>query len=254
MIMPSPELIVASTLDAVLFVVIATGLTQNGLYVLQLVLAMQELATQRPEKRAGLLWRRYADISPPISLLVPAFNEEKSIVDSLNSMLALNYPDFEVIAVNDGSTDGTMQAMIDGFGLKPVIRHYSEAVPHQPLRAVYGSAQHPRLVVVDKPNGGKSDALNAGITLSRFPIFCAVDAELDPGERRASACRAALHRRSGPDGCGRRDHTDRQWLSYREGTGALLWAAAQPAGAVPDRRVPAGLPHGEARLEPDATR
>jgi cellulose synthase/poly-beta-1,6-N-acetylglucosamine synthase-like glycosyltransferase len=177
MIMPTPEIIVASTLDTVLFIVIATGLAQNGLYVLQLVLAMQELAMQRPEKRAGLLWRRYADISPPISLLVPAYNEEISIVDSLSSMLALNYPDFEVIAVNDGSTDGTLQAMIDGFGLKPVIRHYSESVPHQPLRGVYGSPQYPKLVVVDKPNGGKSDALNAGITLSRFPIFCAVDAD-----------------------------------------------------------------------------
>jgi cellulose synthase/poly-beta-1,6-N-acetylglucosamine synthase-like glycosyltransferase len=174
---PDMGTIVASTLEIVLLVVIGTGLLQNALYVAQLALALQELATQRPEKRASLLWRRYADISPPISLLVPAFNEQLSIVDSLRSMLALNYPSFEVIAVNDGSKDETLQAMIDGFGLKPILRHYAEVVPHEPIRGLYGSPQHPRLLVIDKGNGGKSDALNAGINLSRFPIFCAVDAD-----------------------------------------------------------------------------
>ena len=130
------DAIVTSLLEIVLLIVISTGLLQNGLYVLQLVLAMRELATQRPEKRASLLWRRYAEISPPISLLVPAYNEEISIVDSLRSMLALNYPDFEVIAVNAGSKDGTLQAMIDGFGLMPILRHYTEVVPHEPVRGL----------------------------------------------------------------------------------------------------------------------
>lgn len=175
--MLSIDAIVSTGLELVLLVVIGTGLLQNGLYVLQLALAMRELASQLPEKRPALLWRRYSEISPPISILVPAFNEELSIVDSLRSMLAMNYPDFEVIAVNDGSRDNTLQAMIDGFGLAPIQRHYTEVVEHRSIRGLYGSPSFPKLLVVDKANGGKSDALNAGINLSRFPIFCAVDAD-----------------------------------------------------------------------------
>lgn len=175
--LPSVDAIVYATLDIVLAIVITTGLVQTGLYLLQLFLAFRELAEHRPERRAGLLWRRYADVAPPISMLVPAYNEEKSIVDSLRSMLALNYPAFEVIAINDGSKDETLAAMIRGFDLAPVSRHFSETLDHQPIRGLYASPHHPKLLVVDKANGGKSDALNAGIDLSRFPIFCAVDAD-----------------------------------------------------------------------------
>lgn len=167
---------VALILDPILVVVIATGALQNVLYSVQLYLAMGTLMRERPE-RHGLLWRRFSDISPPIAVLVPAFNEEKSIVDSLRSILALNYPSFEVIAINDGSHDGTLQAMIDGFGLKQASRAYEEAVTCKEIRGVYASPDYPRLFVVDKANGGKSDALNAGINLSRAPIFCAIDAD-----------------------------------------------------------------------------
>jgi cellulose synthase/poly-beta-1,6-N-acetylglucosamine synthase-like glycosyltransferase len=166
-----------AALHTVVAIVVMTGVLQNSLAMVQLVLALRALQTSRRERRVGLLWRRYADLSPPISLLVPAYNEEKSIVDSLRSLLTLNYPSFEVIAINDGSTDGTLQAMIEGFGLEPVLRPHDEAVPHRPIRGLYGSPRHPRLLVVDKDNGGKSDALNAGINLSRAPIFCAIDAD-----------------------------------------------------------------------------
>lgn len=165
------------TLQVVLIVTLATGLLQNALYCLQLVMALWELSRNRPERRQGLLWRRYADLSPPISLLVPAFNEEKSIVDSLRSMLSLNYPNFEIVAINDGSKDGTLQAMIEGFGLAPVHRPYEEAVKHKTIRGLYGSPSFPKLLVIDKENGGKSDALNAGINLSRASILCAIDAD-----------------------------------------------------------------------------
>jgi cellulose synthase/poly-beta-1,6-N-acetylglucosamine synthase-like glycosyltransferase len=171
------DMVVSLTLTTVLVVIIATGLAQNGLYVMQLALALAELLLNRPERRVGLLWRRYASLAPPISLLVPAYNEEKSIVDSLRSMLALNYPNFEVIAINDGSKDGTLQAMIDGFGLAPVQRYHQDEVPHRAIRGLYGSPNFPKLLVIDKENGGKSDSLNAGIDLSRCPIFCAVDAD-----------------------------------------------------------------------------
>ncbi|HEY8382395.1 MAG TPA: glycosyltransferase family 2 protein [Microvirga sp.] len=173
----TPEAAIETFLKAVVVLVIATGLVQNMLAIVQLVLASRELMANKPEKRLGLLWRRYADVSPPIALLVPAYNEELSIVESLRSMLALNYPRFEIIAVNDGSKDGTLKAMIEGFGLEPVQRTFDEAVDHKPIRGLYGSPRYPNLLVVDKENGGKSDALNAGINLSRAPVFCAIDAD-----------------------------------------------------------------------------
>ncbi|HEV2557895.1 MAG TPA: glycosyltransferase [Microvirga sp.] len=171
------EAFTGAVLKGVVMLVILTGLLQNALAMMQLVLAGRVLARNRPERRLGLLWRRYADLSPPIALLVPAYNEELSIVDSLRSMLALNYPSFEVIAINDGSRDGTLQAMIEGFGLEPIQRSYDMAVSHRTIRGLYGSPRYPKLLVVDKENGGKSDALNAGINLSRAPIFCAIDAD-----------------------------------------------------------------------------
>ncbi len=171
------DAIVVATVQVVVFIVIGIGLLQNSLYIVQLVLAVSELSKTPPERRRRLLWRRYADLSPYISLLVPAYNEQKSIVESLHSLLALNYPKFEIIAINDGSNDGTLAAMIEGFGLEPVVRSYEESVVHKPIRGLYGSPRFPSLIVIDKENGGKSDALNAGINLSRAPIFCAVDAD-----------------------------------------------------------------------------
>jgi cellulose synthase/poly-beta-1,6-N-acetylglucosamine synthase-like glycosyltransferase len=171
------ERIVEASLFGVVAIVIATGFLQNAIAIIQLALATRELATHKPERRLGLLWRRYAELSPPIALLVPAFNEEVSIVESLRSMLALNYPHFEIVAINDGSKDGTLEAMIEGFELVPVVRTFDETVRHKPIRGLYGSPRLPRLLVVDKENGGKSDALNAGINLSRAPIFCAIDAD-----------------------------------------------------------------------------
>ena len=116
-------------------------------------------------------------VTLPISILVPAYNEEETIVENVRSMLALHYPDFEVIVVNDGSKDRTLAALIEALGLQKVERVWHADVPHAEIRGLYGSPRYPRLLVVDKVNGGKSDALNAGIDLSRFPLFCAVDAD-----------------------------------------------------------------------------
>jgi cellulose synthase/poly-beta-1,6-N-acetylglucosamine synthase-like glycosyltransferase len=82
-----------------------------------------------------------------------------------------------VIAINDGSTDGTLRLMREAFDLYPVPLPRKLPLKHKDIRRVYHSRIHPRLVVVDKENGGKSDALNAGINLSRYPIFCTLDAD-----------------------------------------------------------------------------
>ncbi|WP_313008051.1 glycosyltransferase [Brevundimonas vesicularis] len=157
--------------------VIGTGVAQNLIYLFQLLLAARALATRPPIPQPAVLWRRYAEASPPIALLAPAYNEAMTIVQSVRSLLSLRYPSFEVIVINDGSKDATLQVLIDAYELKLVQRHYDQALDHQPIRGVYAATHQPRLIVVDKENGGKADALNAGINVSRAPIFCAMDAD-----------------------------------------------------------------------------
>ncbi|WP_300973086.1 glycosyltransferase family 2 protein [Sphingomonas sp. LHG3406-1] len=162
---------------ATAWIVIATGLLQIAFYLVQLVYAAIGLAKRPPVVRSAVLWRRYADQAPPIAVLAPAFNEEVTIVESVNSLLALHYPEFEVIVINDGSKDGTLQRLIDHFGVTRVDRFHELSVAHQPIRGIYANPRLPRLLVVDKENGGKSDALNAGINVARAPLFCSIDAD-----------------------------------------------------------------------------
>ncbi|MBI5813961.1 MAG: glycosyltransferase family 2 protein [Meiothermus silvanus] len=118
----------------------------------------------------------------PVSILVPTYNEENTIVTSLRSFLALRYPEFEVIVVADGPKDRTLEVLQGAFQLVRVDWVYRRALPTRPVQAVYRSLAYPNLLVVDKENGGKADALNAGLNLARYPLFCAVDADslLDP--------------------------------------------------------------------------
>jgi cellulose synthase/poly-beta-1,6-N-acetylglucosamine synthase-like glycosyltransferase len=113
----------------------------------------------------------------PVSVIVPAFNEEAGIIESVRSLLSLRYPVFEVVVVNDGSTDGTLARLVETFGLKPSRTVFRRSLQTKPLRGIYRSAVHPRLCVVDKVNGRKADAMNAGLNVSRYPLFCAVDSD-----------------------------------------------------------------------------
>jgi cellulose synthase/poly-beta-1,6-N-acetylglucosamine synthase-like glycosyltransferase len=157
--------------------IIVTGVAQNVFNLLQLVLAGISLRRERSIAETGLLWRRYAEAAPPISLLVPAYNEELTIVESVRSLLGLQYPGFEVVVVNDGSKDGTLAALIEGFELQPTRRSYDATAPCAEIRQIYAAPNQPRLLVVDKANGGKADALNAALNLARAPLVCSMDAD-----------------------------------------------------------------------------
>ncbi len=159
------------------WVVIGSGMAQTTVYLLQLVIAGYALSRRPPVARSALLWRRYVDVAPPIALIVPAYNEELNVVESVHSMLALEYPNFEVIVVNDGSKDQTLGRLVDAFQLTRFERPYDDVLTHQPIRGLYSSPMTERLFVVDKENGGKADAQNAGINVCRAPIFCVIDGD-----------------------------------------------------------------------------
>lgn len=113
----------------------------------------------------------------PVSVIAPAFNEETAILDSVRSLLAFDYPEFEVIIVNDGSTDGTIEALRGAYALEPYELFTRSLFPSEEVRGVFRSAVEPRLLVVDKENGGKADGLNAGLNVARCRYVCCVDAD-----------------------------------------------------------------------------
>lgn len=113
----------------------------------------------------------------PVSILAPAYNEQATVAESVRSLLNLHYPQFEIILINDGSKDDTLRVLITNFGLERVERAIPPLIPCKAIRGVYASPSFPNLVVVDKDNGGKADALNAGVNVSRFPLFMAIDSD-----------------------------------------------------------------------------
>lgn len=113
----------------------------------------------------------------PISLLCPVYNEAAGVVGSVSSLLALRYPETQVIVVNDGSTDDSLELLIEAFKLRPSHRVVRKGIATKPVRNVYESLYVLNLVVVDKENGGKADALNCALNLARYPLVCCMDGD-----------------------------------------------------------------------------
>ncbi|WP_053365372.1 glycosyltransferase family 2 protein [Bacillus sp. FJAT-27245] len=113
----------------------------------------------------------------PVSIIVPAYNEEAGVVPSVRSLLSLNYPLFEVIVVNDGSKDQTLKKMIDHYEMKEISKVIRKQLVSKPIRGIYQSSLLPNLYMIDKENGGKADALNAGLNFSNYPYICSLDGD-----------------------------------------------------------------------------
>lgn len=114
----------------------------------------------------------------PISVLVPAHNEELTILDTVQSLCRLDYPEYEVIVIDDGSTDSTSQVLIDALGLQRRDRPIRKQLPCQEATDIYESVDSPvHITLVRKVNGGKGDALNMGINLAKYPYFVSLDAD-----------------------------------------------------------------------------
>ncbi|MGE5499952.1 MAG: glycosyltransferase [Syntrophothermus sp.] len=117
------------------------------------------------------------NILPGVSIIAPAYNEEANIIESVNSLLNLRYPDYELIVVNDGSKDKTLEKLIRYFDLSRTGFSSSEKITTKPVRGIYLNKQIPRLLVIDKVNGGKADALNVGINYAGKEYVSAIDAD-----------------------------------------------------------------------------
>lgn len=113
----------------------------------------------------------------PISILLPARNEAAVIVDSVSALLGLGFPEFEVIVINDGSTDETLPRLQEAFELVPMDPVVRTDLATRPVRQAWRSLSHPNLVILDKEAGGKGDALNAGILYAGYPLVCTIDAD-----------------------------------------------------------------------------
>jgi hypothetical protein len=116
---------------------------------------------------------------PSVSVIAPAYNEAETIIDNVKCLMALQYPNYEIILVNDGSTDETLPRIIEYFNLVKVNRVFENKLKTAPIKGIYQS-QNPAynfLVVIDKENGGKADALNAGINISNNDLFLSIDVD-----------------------------------------------------------------------------
>ena len=169
---------IASFIHTVEWVFLAYFIAINVGYLGQNLIAIRSIRSYIRASALDAYDPAYSSVHLPISLVVPAYNESTSIVTSIKALLQLEYPDFEVIVVNDGSKDDTLEKLIRAFQLYPYPEAYRIQVPCKPVRATYRSARYRNLRVVDKENGGcKADASNAGINICRYPLVTIVDAD-----------------------------------------------------------------------------
>lgn len=149
----------------------------NGGYILLTFVASASLSDYMEAQDITGLPQFYTELEPPVSILVPAYNEALTIEASIRSLLQLRYSEFEVIVINDGSSDETLEVLKNTFSLMPFPEAYRNRLSSRPIRGIYRSVSHGNLRVIDKENGGKADSLNAGINAARYPLFCGVDAD-----------------------------------------------------------------------------
>ena len=151
----------------------------NVIYLVLLITAIFKNSLHRHRLASLRLERLKASpFTPPITLLVPAHNEEMCIVDAVDSLLRLEYPALEIIVINDGSRDQTLSRLRDAYQLQRARLLYIHEITTAPLRGIYRSAREPRLLVLDKDSAGsKADAINAGLNAVSSPYVCIVDAD-----------------------------------------------------------------------------
>jgi cellulose synthase/poly-beta-1,6-N-acetylglucosamine synthase-like glycosyltransferase len=150
----------------------------NGIYTILMLLSLRATWVHiRQMTYQGLDALCHCPLTPPVTIIIPAWNEQNVIVNSVRSALQADYPDLQVIVVDDGSTDTTVERLVQSFALVEMDGAYHPSIPTAPIRTYHINPAIPNLLVVSKVRGGKPDALNAGINLCRSPYFCNLDAD-----------------------------------------------------------------------------
>lgn len=157
-----------------IFYFVAINLVYIILFILALIGSKRTVNLAKTKKFSLLFTDK---LLPGISIIAPAYNEEKSIIESVTSLLNLKYPNYEVIVVNDGSKDDTLNVMINHFNLIRIHSVHENSLNTKKIRGVYVTKDIPNLVIVDKYNGGKADALNTGVNVARKTFICGIDAD-----------------------------------------------------------------------------
>jgi cellulose synthase/poly-beta-1,6-N-acetylglucosamine synthase-like glycosyltransferase len=150
----------------------------NGVYTALMLMSLRAIwIHSRRVAYQGLNELRRSSFTPPVTIIVPAWNEERIIVETVRSALGVDYPKICVIVVDDGSTDASLKRLATAFKLAPTEGTYHPTLPTCPVQSFYSNPHLPNLLVVQKQKGGKPDALNTGINLCRTPYFCCLDAD-----------------------------------------------------------------------------
>lgn len=164
------------------YVIFFYSLSLIFFYVLNILLSRWSIVKYK--KESSLEYAKYIISKNPytigVSIVAPAYNEEKTIVDNVNSLLRQDYPKFEIVIVNDGSKDSTLEKMITNFDLVEVPYVYVERIKTKPFLRLFMSenSKYANLIVVDKENGGtKADAVNAGLNVASYPYFINTDVD-----------------------------------------------------------------------------
>ncbi|MBZ5516705.1 MAG: glycosyltransferase family 2 protein, partial [Acidobacteriia bacterium] len=159
-------------------VIVSYFFLANGTYTLLMLISLASVwLHNRRLSYQGLEEIRDSVVTPPCTILVPAWNEQVVIVDSTRSILRTEYPNLQVIIIDDGSTDETLERLISAFRLVKMDLIYRPRLATKPIKGIYANPRVPNLLVVSKVNGGKPDALNLGINMCRTPYFCTLDAD-----------------------------------------------------------------------------
>ena len=154
-------------------------LASNLAYLAMLIIAVRTTAAHQHRLQSyRTSWIKQSPFAPPITIIAPAHNEEKSIRVAVRNFLEIDYPDIELIVVNDGSSDHTFEEIRNEFSLRPVRSIYIPKAKSAAVRGVYRSEADPRLLIIDKKAGGsKADAVNAGLNAATSPYVCIVDSD-----------------------------------------------------------------------------
>ena len=150
----------------------------NAVYAVLLITALWQISIHLKRVRYGYFQDEiHVSVCPPVSILISAYNEEANIVETIRSLLKISYPSYEIIILNDGSKDGTLERLIEAFNLEPIDLIYRPIIETAAVKGFYLNPEIPNLTLVDTEHSGKADSLNIGINVSRSPYFCSVDAD-----------------------------------------------------------------------------